>query len=138
VSRGRCDSSPFPFDTASLDKIVGFVGEKLGVVYKFTAGRHDLHLTEMGAPINARMGLNSWAAFSGVDADSQIAGDIAMREGELNAVLKALRAHNLNVVAIHNHMIGTQPIVIFLHYWERGSASQLAQGFRAALDVLGK
>jgi hypothetical protein len=127
-----------PFDTAALNKIVGFDGEKLGAVYKFTAGRDDLHLTEMGAPINARMGLNSWAAFAGTDSDAQIAGDIAMRESEVNSVLKALRSVDLNIVAIHNHMLGTQPTVIFLHYWGRGPSVKLAAGFRAALDVLGK
>jgi uncharacterized protein DUF1259 len=128
----------FPFDTVALDKIVGAQGDKLGSVYKFTLGRDDLHLTEMGASINARMGLNSWAAFAGSDADAQIAGDIAMRESEVNAVLRALRSHDLNVVAIHNHMLGTQPVVIFLHYSGRGPAAKLAAGFRAALDVLGK
>jgi len=83
------------------------------------------------------MGLNSWAAFAGNDSDAQIAGDIAMREAELNAVLKALRAHKLNVVAIHHHMLGTQPPVIFLHYWGRGNSEELAAGFRAARDLLG-
>ena len=128
----------FPFDTAALNKIVGFDGEKLDSVYKFTVGRDDLRVTEMGAPINARMGLNSWAAFAGNDADAQVAGDIAMREGEVNAVLKALRSHGLNIVAIHHRMLGTQPTLIFLHYWGRGPAPKLAAGFRAALDVLGK
>jgi len=128
----------FPFDTASLNKIVGFDGEKSGSVYKFTLGRDDLGLKEHGAPINARMGLNSWAAFAGNDADAQVAGDIAMRASEVNPVLKALRSHGLNVVAIHHHMLDTQPNVIFLHYWGRGPAAKLATGFRAALDVLGK
>lgn len=127
----------FPFDTAALNKIVGFDGEKLGSVYKFTAGRDDLHLIEMGAAINARMGLNSWAALAGTDADAQVAGDIAMRESEVNSVLKALRSHGLNIVAIHHHMLSTQPTVIFLHYWGRGPAAKLAAGFRAALDQLG-
>jgi hypothetical protein len=84
------------------------------------------------------MGLNSWAAFAGNEADAQIAGDIAMREAEVVNVLKALRAHKLNVVALHHHMLGTQPTVIFLHYWGRGSAEELAVGFRAALEALGK
>ena len=128
----------FPFDTASLNKIVGFDGEKSGSVYKFTLGRDDLGLKEHGAPINARMGLNSWAAFAGNDADAQVAGDIAMRASEVNPVLKALRSRGLNVVAIHHHMLDTQPNVIFLHYWGRGPAAKLATGFRAALDVLGK
>lgn len=125
------------FHIVALDNIVGSKGEALGSVYKFTLGRDDLNLKEHGAPINARMGLNSWAAFAGNDADAQIAGDIAMRETEVTGVLKALRAHKLNVVAIHHHMLGTQPTVIFLHYWGRGSAEELALGFRGALDQLG-
>jgi hypothetical protein len=126
------------FNLAVLDNIVGNKGEALGSVYKFTLGRDDLNLREHGAPINARMGLNSWAAFAGNEADAQIAGDIAMRETEVTSVLKALRSHKLNVVAIHQHMLGTQPTVIFLHYWGRGPAEELAVAFRAALDVLRK
>jgi len=125
------------FNLVALDKIVGHQGEALGPVYKFTLGRDDLNLKEHGASINVRMGLNSWAAFAGNESDAQIAGDIAMRESEVNAVLKALRSHKLNVVAIHHHMLGTQPAVIFLHYWGRGNPEDLAAGFRAALDQLG-
>src|SRR6267378_3788987 len=80
------------FNLAVLDNIVGNKGEALGSVYKFTLGRDDLNLREHGAPINARMGLNSWAAFAGNEADAQIAGDIAMRETEVTSVLKALRS----------------------------------------------
>src|SRR5713226_3432456 len=126
------------FNLVALDSIVGSKGEALGSVYKFTLGRDDLNLKEHDASINARMGLNSWAALAGNDADAQIAGDIAMRETEVKPVLKALRSHKLNVVAIHHHMLATQPAVIFLHYWGRGNPEELAAGFRAALDVLGK
>ncbi|HVH70125.1 MAG TPA: DUF1259 domain-containing protein, partial [Candidatus Dormibacteraeota bacterium] len=84
------------------------------------------------------MGLNSWAALAGSESDAQIAGDIAMRESEVNQVLKALRVHKLNVVALHHHMLGTPPPVIFLHYWGSGNSEELATGFRAAIDVLGK
>ena len=136
VASPAAATATFPFDTAALNKIVGVEGEKLGSVFKFTLGRDDLRLTEMGALINARMGLNSWAALAGNDADAQIAGDIAMRESEVNAVLKALRSNGLSIVAIHHHMLDTQPNVIFLHYWGRGPAAKLAAGFRAALDQL--
>jgi hypothetical protein len=53
-------------------------------------------------------------------------------------VLKALRANGIDVVAIHHHMTGTQPVVIFLHYYGTGPAAKLAQGVRAAIDQLGK
>jgi hypothetical protein len=125
-------------DTAQIAKIVGHDGEQNGAVYKITVGRDDLKLKDMGALINSRMGLNTWAAFYGTDQDAAIAGDVAMLESEVTPTLKALRSHGLDVVAIHHHMIETQPVIIFLHYWGRGPAQQLAQGFKAALDQLGK
>ena len=91
----------------------------------------------MGAPINARMGLNTWAAFVGTNDNAAVAGDVAMLANEVTPVLKALRKNGLDVVAIHHHMTGTQPAVIFLHYWGRGPAQKLAAAFRAAVDQTG-
>jgi hypothetical protein len=125
-------------DGAQLAKIIGTEGEQNGAVYKITIGRSDLSLKEMGASINSRMGLNTWAAFYGSDSDSVVAGDIAMLESEVNPVLKALRSNGIDVVAMHHHMIGTQPTIIFLHYWGKGDAQKLARGVKAAVDVLGK
>jgi hypothetical protein len=51
-----------------------------------------------------------------------------MLDGEVQPVLKALRANGINVVAIHHHMTGTTPTVFFLHYWGRGPAAKLAAG----------
>lgn len=125
-------------DAAKLAKIAGHEGEQTGAVYKITIGRDDLGMKEHGAVINARMGLNTWAAFVGTQEDAAIAGDVAMLEGEVTPVLKALRKNGLEVVAIHHHMTGDRPVVIFLHYWGRGPAEKLAVGFKAALDELGK
>ena len=131
-------SKPGALDTDKISKIVGHAGEQNGPVYKITIGRDDLDVKEMGATINARMGLNTWAAFVGSDEDAAVAGDVAMLETEVQPVLKALRAHGLDVVAIHHHMINSKPVIIFLHYWGRGPADKLATGFKAALDELGK
>lgn len=129
---------PGKIDTAKIAHIVGHEGEQSGSVYKITVGRDDLNLKQMGATINTRMGLNTWAAFVGTDEHAAVAGDVAMLEREVTPVLKALRSHGLEVVAIHHHMIGSSPAIIFLHYWGQGPADKLAAGFRAALDELGK
>jgi Domain of Unknown Function (DUF1259) len=138
-------SSPKPatakqgaLDTDRIAKIVGHAGEQTGPVYKITLGRDDLDVKEMGAAINARMGLNTWAAFVGTNDDSAVAGDVAMLESEVTPTLKALRSHGLDVVAIHHHMLNTKPEIIFLHYWGRGPADKLATGFKSAVDELGK
>lgn len=125
-------------DTARIARIVGHAGETNGPVYKITIGRPDIDLREHGAVINARMGLNTWAAFVGTDDDAMVAGDIAMLEHEVTPVLAALRASGIDVVAIHHHMTGTSPVVIFLHYYGTGSTDRLAEGVRAAIDLLGR
>jgi hypothetical protein len=138
VTGGNSNISAGQIDTAKIARIAGHEGEQNGAVYKITVGRDDLKLKEMGANINSRMGLNTWAAFYGSDANAEIAGDVAMLAQEVTPVLKALRANGLNVVAIHHHMTGTQPTVYFLHYWGTGPAEKLANGFKAALNELGK
>jgi Domain of Unknown Function (DUF1259) len=138
ASKATASLQPGKMDTAKIAKIVGQQGEQTGAVYKITVGRNDLNIKEMGATINARMGLNTWAAFVGSDDNAAIAGDIAMLQNEVTPVLKTLRQQGLQVVALHNHMIGVNPPIIFLHYWGKGPVERLAAGFKAALDQLGK
>ncbi|HMD37085.1 MAG TPA: DUF1259 domain-containing protein [Vicinamibacterales bacterium] len=143
---GKANATPAPaagapantLDTAKLVSIVGSPGEQNGAVYKFTLPRSDLKVVEMGAAINARMGLNTWAAFTGTNEKAAIAGDIAMLESEVTPVLQALRKNGLDVVAIHHHMTYGRPVIIFLHYWGTGPAEKLAGGFKAAVGELGK
>jgi hypothetical protein len=125
-------------DTEALARTIGTAGEQNGAVYKITIGRSDVTIKEMGATINARMGLNTWAAFYGNDQDAVVAGDVAMLAPEVTPVLKALRGNGIDVVAIHHHMTGTDPEIFFLHYWGKGPAQKLATAVKAAVGELGK
>src|SRR5437588_633370 len=111
-STGTSSSQAGKLDSAKITQIVGHDGEQTGQVYKITVGRDDLKLKEMGADINARMGLNTWAAFYGSDSNAVVAGDVAMLQKEVQPVLKALRGNGLEVVAIHHHLLDTDPQVI--------------------------
>jgi hypothetical protein len=125
------------FDLAALDKTVGLTGKVNGPTYKYVVGRGDLRVIAMGAEVTSAIGLNTWAAFAGKADAAHIAGDVAMLESEVNAIIRTLRKHNLEVVAVHQHMLEEQPRIIFLHYYGRGPALTLAEGFRSALDQLG-
>lgn len=125
-------------NTAELATIIGTPGEQNAAVYKITIGRPDIDMREHGALVTSRMGLNTWAAFTGTNADAMVAGDVAMLEHEVTPVLAALRARNIDIVAIHHHMTDTRPVVIFLHYFGRGPAVDLARAVRAAVDLTGK
>lgn len=117
-------------DAAALDAALGAKGTYKDGVYKVSLGRTvEMHGHAMG---NA-MGVNTWAAFAGSPERAVVDGDFAMLEGELTGVLKALRAAHIDVVAIHQHMTGESPRMMFLHYWAVGRAADLAVGLRAAL-----
>lgn len=124
-------------DVEALAAIVGHPGTGSGAVFKITIGRPDIDLREHGARIGSRMGLNTWAAFTGSDRQAMVAGDVAMLASEVTPVLQALRSHGIFIVALHHHMVGTDPAVYFVHYWGRGTAEELARAVRAALDVIG-
>jgi hypothetical protein len=90
---------------------------------------------QMDVMIGKQMGVNSWAAFGGTNEQTIVDGDIAILEEELQAVITALQNANINIVAIHNHMIYEQPRMLFLHFWGKGSVKDLARGFKAALEI---
>src|SRR5262249_60388519 len=83
VSKAAPAGAPAPpsagLDTAAIAKTIGHAGEQPGAVYKITIGRPDIHVREHAAAINARMGLDTWAAFTGTDADAIVAAHLPTR-----------------------------------------------------------
>lgn len=117
---------------AKIEAVLGVKGELKDGVYKVVIGRTaKMHGTEIGNT----MGVNTWAAFAGSDDKAVVDGDFAMLETELQAVLRALRRHGINIVAIHQHMTEETPRVMFLHYWGVGPTQALAKGLKAALET---
>jgi len=116
------DPAKTSFDPEDIEQIVG--------VYKIVIGR----MAKMGEhEVGKEMGINTWAAFAGSEQHAVVDGDIAMLESEVQGVLKALRRADINIVAIHNHMIGESPRYVFLHYWGVGPVEDLAKALKAAL-----
>lgn len=133
--KASIDPKNTSLDPDALDRILGTSGEMKDGVYKAVFGR----TTEMdGQKVGNAMGVNTWAAFAGSRDEAVVDGDFAMLESKLQSVLKSLRAADINVVAIHNHMTGENPRIMFLHFWGIGSAARLAEGVRSALDRTAK
>lgn len=80
----------------------------------------------------------TYAAFTGTPERAFVVGDTCMLPEEVNPVLDELRKGNLEVVAIHNHMLGGSPNFIFLHFQGSGAALEMAKAIRAAWDQMGK
>jgi hypothetical protein len=126
------DPAKTSLNPEKIASIFGAKGDLKDGIYKVTIGRK----TKMhGAVMGNAMGVNTWAAFAGSDESAIVDGDFAMRESEVQTILKKLRAANINIVAIHNHMTGETPRMMFLHYWGVGSTENLAKGIKSALDT---
>ncbi|MBI3878562.1 MAG: DUF1259 domain-containing protein [Verrucomicrobia bacterium] len=117
----------------ALEDILGVKGQTNSGMFKAVIGRKAQ--MPCGCEVGKEMGVNTWAAFAGGDDNAVVDGDFAAREEELQAVLKALRTRGINVVAIHHHMTMENPRYVFLHYWGRGKAAELARSLKAALDT---
>lgn len=107
-------------------------GEAKDGMYKMVFGREVS--MECGCTVGNTMGVNTWAAFAGSDDNAVVDGDFAVLENELQPVLKSLRSSGINIVAIHNHMVGETPRMLFLHYWGRGDTKKLANAVKTALS----
>lgn len=119
----------------AIVKIVGHPAPVTDGVAKVTIGTEgQMH----GQKVGASMGLTTWAAFSGSDQSAAIDGDFIMRAKDVRPVLMALRKAGIHVVALHNHMMDESPALYFTHFWGTGKATDLAQGFRSALDAQAK
>ncbi|ODT85631.1 MAG: hypothetical protein ABS69_00700 [Nitrosomonadales bacterium SCN 54-20] len=114
-----------------LEQILGMKGSSKDGMFKVVIGRPA---TMHGVPVGKEMGINTWAAFAGSDNEAVVDGDFAMLADEMQAVLRTMRAGGINIVAIHQHMTHEKPHYLFMHYWGKGDAKDLAKTIRSALN----
>ncbi len=114
-----------------IENILGVKGQAQNGMFKVVIGRSA---KMSGMTVGKEMGVNTWAAFAGVDDNALVDGDFAVHEDELQDVLKILRKAGINIVAIHSHMTDEIPRTLFVHYWGKGTTTELAKALKAALD----
>ena len=124
--------TPSTVAPAPIEQVLGSKSQSKDGMVKVVFGRTArMH----GMTVGNEMGVNTWAAFAGSDEQAVVDGDFAMHENELQPVLRAMRAEGINIVAIHQHMTNESPRYVFLHYWGKGKAVDLARGLKKALDA---
>lgn len=116
---------------SGLETIFSVPGLSKDGMAKFVFGRS---VTMDAITVHKDMGINTWAAFAGTEEQCVVDGDFAVFENELQPVLKTLRNGGIYVVAIHQHMTMESPRLLFLHYWGKGKAKDLAKTIKEALQ----
>ncbi len=122
-------------DTAKLDQLMGVKGTAVGGVYQFGVPRRD-PATEMGMPVTGPLGGANAINFQPTgNGKAAITGDFLVTGNEVNPLIRALRAGDIEVTAIHSHMLDEQPRMFFIHFWANDDAQKLARGVRTALET---
>jgi Domain of Unknown Function (DUF1259) len=119
-----------------LDAVFGAAGKDLpGGVHRYGWPRRDLHVRIGEVTVEPALGLGSWGAFvkTGKDGQALAMGDLVLLESELSPVVSELEAGGIEVAAIHNHLNGESPHVVYVHFSGRGDAAALAAGLKKAL-----
>jgi hypothetical protein len=108
-------------------------------VMKFSFPRSDLNVTLDGARLRPSFALGTWIAFKRLnDRDAMVMGDLVLTEKEVPAVMsRLLESGSVMETALHNHLIGESPRVMYMHIHADGDARRIATALRAALAESG-
>lgn len=104
-----------------------------GDVYKVAFPRSDLDVTVGDLHVKAALALGSWTAFMKTTHGTMAMGDLVLLESEVNDVISTLQAGGIEQTAVHNHLIGESPHVVYVHFNGHGDAPALAKTLHDAL-----
>jgi hypothetical protein len=126
----------FPADR--IQQTIGLRGTVTNGVLALAQPRPET-IQMMGVTLPPSMGMATSINFQSAGAGKVAAtGDFVMVADEVNRVARALRAHDIAITALHNHMVHGTPELYFMHFWGEGDAVTVALGLKAALAELKK
>jgi hypothetical protein len=120
------------------------VGNAIGVqgklqpdgVYRVGLPRTDLHVELHGVKLKPSFALGSYLVFMSTGGSNALMmGDLVLTEDEIQPVMSKLEQGGIEITALHNHLIGTKPLVMYMHVMGEGDAVQLATAAHDALAL---
>jgi hypothetical protein len=128
--------NPFPASTrASIQDTLGRKGTPFpDGVLKFGFPRGDLHVVANGVTLRPALALGSWVAFQHVGDHAMVMGDLVLLESEVESVMASLQQNGVEQTALHNHLLGESPRVMYMHIHAIGNPTRIAKAIRTALE----
>lgn len=122
-------------DSTALNNVFGKKGTVTGNVYKISFPRSDLKVKVGDFSVAPGLALGTWVGILNMRDHAMMMGDLVVTDSEVPEVMKKLVEENLEVTAIHNHLINETPAVKYIHYHGEGNAVELARKIKAVLEV---
>lgn len=104
-------------------------------VLKFSMPRKDMQVTVAGTQVKPGLALGSWAAFKKMGNEAMVMGDLVLAENEVEPVMTKLQQEGIEQTALHNHLLGESPRVMYMHIQGQGDAVKLAKALHDALAL---
>jgi hypothetical protein len=134
VPIGRADEAQ-PWE--GIDKVFGLTGKVLpGEVHKYSWPRTDLKVTVGEVQVEPGLALGSWAGFiqAGSAGHVMAMGDLMLLSSEVNPVIRALQDGGVEVIALHNHLLGESPQIMAVHFSGHGDPEKVARALKSAVE----
>src|SRR5262249_25912487 len=123
-----------PIEWKTVDRVLGRPGTLQGQTYRVGFPRNDLHVTVGAVRVRPTLALGSWVAFTQTaDSTAMLMGDLVLLPAEVGPVIDALQGGGVTQTALHNHLAGESPHVVYLHIGGRGRPEALAAAVHTAL-----
>ncbi|MDQ2805017.1 MAG: DUF1259 domain-containing protein [Pseudomonadota bacterium] len=107
--------------------------EMPGGVYRVGMPRTDLHVTLHGVVLKPTFALGSWLAFKPAGNQAMVMGDLVLTQDEIRPVMTRLAAGGIQITALHNHLLHTQPTIFYMHVLGQGDPVKLATVLHSGL-----
>jgi Domain of Unknown Function (DUF1259). len=136
-AQAQAQASVAPIDWNEVAEALGRAGAlQPGGVYKVGMPRGDLHVTIGRVQVKPALALGSWVGFKQTGPNEVTAmGDLVLLESEVGPVTSKLQDGGIEQTAIHNHLRGETPRVIYVHIRGQGDPTKVAAAIHAALTM---
>ena len=120
-------------DWKKVDEVMGRSPAVGGDVHRYGFPRSDLNVTLDGVTIKPALALGGWAAFKPMHGEVMLMGDLVLLETEVNPVMAKLLEGGLEVTAVHNHLLRSEPLTFYMHVGGHGDPVKMATAIHTAL-----
>jgi biotin operon repressor len=123
-------------DWKEVGQALGKPGSELpGGIYRIGLPRFDLKVTLDGVNLKPAFALGGWVAFEQMGDRAMVMGDLVLTENEVGPVMQKFEQSGIEIAALHNHLLRSNPSTLYMHVVGQGDAVKLAQELHDGLAL---
>jgi hypothetical protein len=120
-------------DWKKVDEAMGRSATVTADVHRYGFPRTDLQVTLDGVSVKPGLALGGWTAMKPAHDGVMVMGDLVLLETEINPVMSKMIQNGLEITALHNHLLRSNPATFYMHVAGHGDPVKLATAIHTAL-----